>query len=531
MQDQDNRQRRRDRIQGIRDAMNQTMGVELGKLPPQAVDLEEAVLGAMMLEPTALNAVIDILKPDSFYKDAHSKIYSAMMTLFTKGEPVDILTVTHTLRKENNLELVGGPLYISQLTNRIASAANIESHARIIAQKYIQRELIRISNDIIKDAYEESTDVFDLLDKAENNLFQVAEGNIRKNYDKMSELMRAALDQIENARSNSTGISGVPTGLNALDRVTSGWQNSDMIVIAARPGMGKTAFVLSMARNIAVEFGRGVALFSLEMSSVQLVQRLIASEAEIDAEKLRKGNLEEHEIHQMNERTAKLSEAPIFIDDTPALSVFELRAKCRRLKAQYGISIIIIDYLQLMTAGGESKGGNREQEISTISRSIKQIAKELHVPVIALSQLSRQVETRGGDKRPLLSDLRESGAIEQDADIVGFIYRPEYYGIEADAEGNSTHQKAEIIIAKHRNGSLEDVPLRFIGKLAKFTNWDGFDFDNAGYKTMIQANTAFTNSPSSGGQAGATTITVASKINSMPDDDEPFDYGTDTVPF
>ncbi len=531
MQEQDNRQKRRDRIQGIRDAMNQTMGVELGKLPPQAVDLEEAVLGAMMLEQTALNTVIDILKPESFYKDAHAKIYSAMMVLFTKGEPVDILTVTHTLRKEGTLELVGGPIYISQLTNRIASAANIEVHARIIAQKFIQRELIRISNDIIRDAYEESSDVFDLLDKAENNLFQVAEGNIRKNYDKMSSLIKLALDQIEAARENTSGVSGVPTGFNALDRVTSGWQNSDMIVLAARPGMGKTAFVLSMARNMAVEFGRGVAIFSLEMSSVQLVQRLISSETEIDAEKLRKGNLEEHEVHQLNQRVARLSEAPIYIDDTPALSVFELRAKCRRLKAQFGISMIIIDYLQLMTAGGDNKGGNREQEISTISRSIKQIAKELDVPVIALSQLSRQVETRGGDKRPLLSDLRESGAIEQDADIVGFIYRPEYYGIDVDADGNSNHQKAEIIIAKHRNGSLEDVPLRFIGKLAKFTNWDGFDFDNPGYKTPIQANTAFTSTPATGGQAGATTITVASKINTMPDDDEPFGLGSDSVPF
>lgn len=528
--EQDSRQKRRDRIQGIRDAMNSAMGVEIGKLPPQALDLEEAVLGAMMLEREAMNSVIDILKSSSFYKDANARIFAAISDLFAKGEPVDILTVTHALRKAGELELVGGPLYISQLTNRVASAANIETHARIIAQKHIQRELIRISGEIIRDAYDETSDVFDLLDRAESNLFQVAEGNIRKNYDKMSALIKTALDQIELARQNTSGVSGVPTGFTALDRVTSGWQRSDMIVVAARPGMGKTAFVLSMARNMAVEFQIPVAVFSLEMSSVQLVQRLIASETEIDAEKLRKGNLADHELHQLHQRISRISEAPIFIDDTPALSVFELRAKCRRLKAQHGIQMVIIDYLQLMTTGGESKAGNREQEISTISRSIKQIAKELDVPVIALSQLSRQVETRGGDKRPLLSDLRESGAIEQDADIVAFIYRAEYYGIDQDADGNSTHGKAEIIIAKHRNGSLEDVPLRFIGRLAKFTNLDGFDYDNSDYGKSIQANTAFTAAASSN-DGGATTITVASKMNSMPDDEEPFDTGGGEAPF
>ena len=528
--EQDSRQKRRDRIQGIRDAMNSAMGVEIGKLPPQALDLEEAVLGAMMLEREAMNSVIDILKSSSFYKDANARIFAAISDLFAKGEPVDILTVTHALRKAGELELVGGPLYISQLTNRVASAANIETHARIIAQKHIQRELIRISGEIIRDAYDETSDVFDLLDKAESNLFQVAEGNIRKNYDKMSALIKTALDQIELARQNTSGVSGVPTGFTALDRVTSGWQRSDMIVVAARPGMGKTAFVLSMARNMAVEFQIPVAVFSLEMSSVQLVQRLIASETEIDAEKLRKGNLADHELHQLHQRISRISEAPIFIDDTPALSVFELRAKCRRLKAQHGIQMVIIDYLQLMTTGGESKAGNREQEISTISRSIKQIAKELDVPVIALSQLSRQVETRGGDKRPLLSDLRESGAIEQDADIVAFIYRAEYYGIDQDADGNSTHGKAEIIIAKHRNGSLEDVPLRFIGRLAKFTNLDGFDYDNSDYGKSIQANTAFTAAASSN-DGSATTITVASKMNSMPDDEEPFATGGGEAPF
>lgn len=527
--DQDNRQRRRERIQGIRDAMGQAMGVEMGKLPPQAVDLEEAVLGAMMLEQSAVNAVIDILKPSSFYKEAHVRIYEAVVSLFQKGEPIDILTVTHALRKQGDLEVVGGPLYISQLTNRVASTANIETHARIIAQKYIQRELIRISNEIIKDSYDETTDVFDLLDKAESNLFQVAEGNIRKNYDKMSVLIKTALDQIEAARQNTHGVSGVPSGFTDLDRITSGWQRSDMIVVAARPGMGKTAFVLSMARNMAVEFQIPVAIFSLEMSSVQLVQRLIASETEIDAEKLRKGSLQDHEFHQLHQRISRIAEAPIFIDDTPGLSVFELRAKCRRLKAQHGIQMIIIDYLQLMTVGGDTKGGNREQEISTISRSIKGIAKELDVPVIALSQLSRQVETRGGDKRPLLSDLRESGAIEQDADIVAFIYRPEYYNIDTDADGNPTQGTGTIIVAKHRNGALADVKLRFIGRLAKFANLEGYDYDNQQYGNALKANTAFAGDMGQAG--GTTTITISSKLNTMDDDDEPFGYGGENAPF
>ena len=514
-------------MQGVRDAMNQAMGIEMGKLPPQAADLEEAVLGAMMLEQNAVNTVIDILKPSSFYKDANARIYEAIIQLFQKGEPIDILTVTQMLRKMGQLEVIGGPLYIAQLTNRVASTANVETHARIIAQKFIQRELIRISNEIIRDSYDETSDVFDLLDKAENNLFQVAEGNIRKNYDKMSSLIKEALDQIENARKNADGVSGVPSGFTALDRITSGWQRSDMIVVAARPAMGKTAFVLSMARNMAVEFNIPVAIFSLEMASVQLVQRLISSETEIDAEKLRKGSLADHEFQQLHQRISRISEAPIFIDDTPGLSVFELRAKCRRLKAQHGIQMVIIDYLQLMTAGGDTKGGNREQEISTISRSIKGIAKELDVPVIALSQLSRAVETRGGDKRPVLSDLRESGAIEQDADIVAFLYRAEYYGITEDQEGNPTQGKGTVIIAKHRNGATGDVNLKFVGRLAKFANVDGYDFDNPQYGEAMQANTTFGGAP----PPGPTTITISSKLNDMKDDDEPFGYGGDDAPF
>jgi len=449
--------------------------IEGGKLPPQAVDLEEAVLGALMLEKNPVNDVIDILKPESFYKEPHQKIYAAIMDLFGASEPIDILTVTNKLRSKGELDLVGGPFYISQLTNRVASTAHAETHARIISQKYIMRELIRISGETIRNAYDETKDVFDLLDRAESELYGVAEGNIRKNYDSMSQIMKQAIDQIEQAQNQEDGISGINSGFSELDRITAGWQRSDMIVIAARPGMGKTAFVLSMARNSAVQFNHPVAIFSLEMNSIQLVNRLIASETQIAADKLRKGNLEPHEYEQLHARIGGLSKAPIFIDDTPALSIFELRAKARRLKQQHDIELIIIDYLQLMTAGS-TKAGNREQEISSISRSIKEIAKELNIPIVALSQLSRSVETRGGEKRPMLSDLRESGAIEQDADIVAFIYRPEYYGLTSDEQGNSTVGTGEIIIAKHRNGSLGSVNLKFIPHLAKFTDMDTMEY-------------------------------------------------------
>ena len=457
-----------------------------GKLPPQAVDLEEAVLGALMLESDPVNDVIDILRPDAFYKDAHQRIYAAIEELFGASDKIDILTVTQKLRSKGELDLVGGPYYISQLTNRVASTAHVETHARIIVEKYIMRELIRISSEVIKNAYDDTTDVFDLLNKAESELFKVAEGNIRKQYDSMSSVIRQAIEEIEAAAKSEGGLSGVPTGFQDLDRLTAGFQRSDMIVIAARPGMGKTAFVLSMARNIAVDYKTPVALFSLEMSSVQLVKRLVSSEAEIPSDKLRKGNLSEAEYHQLHERIKKLSEAPIFIDDTPALSVFELRAKCRRLKQQHNIEMIIIDYLQLMSGGGGA--GNREQEISMISRSIKEIAKELNVPIIALSQLSRAVESRGGDKRPMLSDLRESGAIEQDADQVAFIYRGEYYGLTEDEQGNSTTGIGEIIMAKNRHGSTDTVRLRFIGEYTKFTNLETFDDFSTSNDIMIKGS-------------------------------------------
>ena len=381
-----------------------------------------------------------------------------------------------------------------------------------------------MSSEVMRDAYEDTNDVFDVLNKAESELFQIAENNMGKHVDSMQNVIRLAIEEIEKASQNSDGISGVPTGFYDLDKLTSGWQRSDMIVIAARPAMGKTAFVLSMARNTAVDHNMGVAIFSLEMSSVQLVKRLIASEARIKAEKLRKGDLKEHEFQQLHSRITKLATAPLFIDDTPGISVFDLRAKCRRLKMQHNIEMIIIDYLQLMTAGGTKGAGNREQEISTISRSIKEIAKELNVPVIALSQLSRSVEQRGGDKRPVLSDLRESGAIEQDADIVSFIYRPEYYGLLQDEEGNSNQGIGEIIVAKHRNGALDSVRLRFIGEYARFDNIEGYSDDAAPIQTSIGANNEFDETPQP-------SYTMKSKMDSHKDDLNDFNITDNETPF
>lgn len=448
-----------------------------GKVQPQALPLEEAVLGAIMLDKDALPIVLDILRAESFYSEGHQAIYRSMLRLFEKTHPVDLLTVTEDLKKSGDLDKIGGPYYLVELTNRVASAANIEYHARIIAQKHIQRELITVSTKIIRDAFEDTTDVFQLLDDAEQGLFSITQQNLSRGYESMGTLASRALKQLEELSEKEEGLTGVPTGFTNLDRITSGWQPSDLIIVAARPGMGKTSFTLALARNAALDFNKGVAFFSLEMSNVQLVQRLISMEAEISGSKLRSGQLEEYEWQQLHSAIEKLSEVPIFIDDTPGINIFELRAKCRRLKMQHDIQLVVIDYLQLMTGGGDNKKGNREQEISAISRGLKGMAKELSVPVIALSQLSRAVETRGGSKRPQLSDLRESGAIEQDADIVSFIYRPEYYQILEDEEGNSLKGVGEIIIAKHRNGALDTVQLKFTDRFAKFGNLDDPNFN------------------------------------------------------
>lgn len=487
---------------------------QFGKLPPQALDLEEAVLGAMLVDNDSVTRVIEILQPEVFYAPAHQHIMRAILRLFDKSKPVDMLTVTEELRTMGELDTVGGPFYITELTSRVASSAHVETHSRILVQKYILRELIRISSGVITEAFEETTDVFDLLDKAEQGLFNITESNLKSSYASMSNLLSAAIKEIESLKDKEDGMTGIPTGFTMLDRITSGWQKSDLVIVAARPGMGKTAFTLSMARNSAVLYNKPVAIFSLEMSKLQLVNRLISAEAELESEKLRKGDLKPYEWQQLTSKVTSLSEAPIFIDDTPGINIFELRAKCRRLKMQHDIQLIIIDYLQLMSGSGtEGKGSNREQEISNISRSLKSIAKELNIPVIALSQLNRSVETRGGDKRPQLSDLRESGAIEQDADMVTFIFRPEYYGFMQDNEGNSTEGIAEIIIAKHRNGALGTVPLRFV---KKFTRFENLNLVTGHYTPVVTDTTT----------GGAASRTISSKMNDMPDD-----RGDEGVPF
>ena len=435
---------------------------DMGRLQPQARELEEAVLGALMLEKDAYSIVSEILKPECFYEKAHEKIYAAIVDLALSQRPVDMLTVTEQLKKRGELEDVGGPFYISQLTSKVASSAHIEYHARIIAQKYLARELISFTAMIQGKAFDETLDVEDLMQEAEGKLFEISQRNVKKDVTQINPVIKDAMEMLQKAALQKEGLSGLRTGFEGLDKMTSGWQNSDLIIIAARP---------AMAKNMAVNFNTPVALFSLEMSNVQLVNRLIVNVCEIPGEKIKSGRLESYEWEQLDFKIKELYDAPIFVDDTPSLSVFELRTKARRLVREHGIKCIIIDYLQLMNASGMNFG-SREQEVSTISRSLKGLAKELNIPIIALSQLNRGVEARQGveGKRPQLADLRESGAIEQDADMVCFIHRPEYYKIYTSADGSDLRGMAEIIIAKHRNGAVGDVRLRFIGQYTRFQN-------------------------------------------------------------
>ncbi len=492
-----------------------------GKVPPQAKDLEEAVLGAIMLEKNAFDTVIEILKPECCYVEAHQRIFNSMQSLANKSQPIDILTVVEELRFMNELEMVGGPYYVTKLTNAVVSSANIEAHARIILQKFIQRELIRISGEIIGDAYEDTTDVFDLLDDAESKLFEITNNHLRKNFDTIDSVLVKTIQRIEDLRHKNEDVTGVPSGFPSLDRVTYGWQNTDLIILAARPAVGKTAFALNLARNAVMHPTKptSVALFSLEMSAGQLVQRILAAESEIWLEKIARGKLEEHEMKQLYARgIQRLSQAPLFIDDTPALNIFELRAKCRRLKNKHNIGMIIIDYLQLMSGTSENRNSNREQEISNISRNLKALAKELSVPIIALSQLSREVEKRGakdGTKMPQLSDLRESGAIEQDADMVMFLYRPEYYDITTNEMGENNRGETHVRIAKHRNGSLETIKLRALLHIQKFTEEDG----GLG-PTGISGNWKPVSDVD--GDGPRVFIQTGSKMNDLPDDDSPF---------
>jgi len=447
---------------------------ETGRLQPQARELEEAVLGALMLEKDAYSIVSEILTPESFYDKSHELIYTAIQNLAIQQKPIDILTVVDQMRKDGNLEAAGGASYIAQLSQKVVSSAHLEYHARIVAQKYIARELITFSSHVASKAFDETNDVDDLMQEAEGELFEISQRNVKKDVTHINPIIKEAIDLMREASKRPDGLSGIQSGFNDLDKITSGWQNSDLIIIAARPAMGKTAFVLSMAKNMAVNFNIPVGIFSLEMSNVQLANRLIVNVTELSGEKIKNGQLVDYEWQQLDIKLKELYGSPIYIDDTPSLSVFELRTKARRLVKEHKVKCIVIDYLQLMNASGMSFG-SREQEVSMISRSLKGLAKELNIPVIALSQLNRSVENRTGRdgfdaKRPQLSDLRESGAIEQDADIVCFIHRPEYYKIYADEQGNDLTGKAEIIVAKHRNGSTGDVLLEFKKEYARFQN-------------------------------------------------------------
>ena len=450
------------------------VGMEMGGLlPPQSREVEEAVLGALMVEPKVVPDVLDSLNANCFYVEAHRKIFQAISALAMAHEAIDYLTITEQLKKTNELEEIGGFHYLIELSQRVGSAVHIDNHIKILLQRYIQRELITISSGIQRDAFNDSIPVDDLMQTAQEKLFTLAQNNMKRDTLPISDVIKEAISDIEANQQRSDGLSGVASGFTGLDKFTLGWQESDLVIVAARPAMGKTAFVLTMARNMAVEHKTPVAFFSLEMSSKQLVKRLLVSETGLSSEKIRGGKkFEEYEMHQLHQRIRDLSTAPLFIDDTPSLSIYEFRSKARRLVNNAKVKLIIIDYLQLMTGPPELKG-LREQEVATISRSLKAIAKELGIPIMALSQLSRAVETRGGNKRPQLSDLRESGAIEQDADIVMFIHRPDYYGL---AEGEESKGLAEIILAKHRNGSTGVVNMRFRANEARFVDANDDDY-------------------------------------------------------
>lgn len=463
-----------------------------GHVQPQALDFEEAVLGALMVESEAYSLVCEILRPESFYDHRHQLIYKAIATLNYEEKPVDIMTVTEQLRKTGELEDAGGPFYITQLSGKVASSAHIEYHARIIAQKYLARELITFSSKIQTRAFDETQDVEDLMQDAEGDLFKISQQNLKKDYTQINPVINEAYTMLQNAAKHGDGLTGLSSGFTKLDAMTSGWQKSDLIILAARPAMGKTAFALSMAKNMAVDGVPDidadgnpirrqvhVAFFSLEMSNVQLVNRLISNVCSIPGNKIKNGQLESYEWKQLDTQIKRLFDAPLYVDDTPSLSIFELRTKARRLVREHGVEVIMVDYLQLMNASGISVG-SRQEEVSTISRSLKGLAKELNIPIIALSQLNRGVENREGieGKRPQLSDLRESGAIEQDADIVAFIHRPEYYKIYENENHQDMHGMAEIILAKHRNGAVGTVTLRFRGEFVRFQNPEEDSLDN-----------------------------------------------------
>ncbi|MCX7606487.1 MAG: replicative DNA helicase [Bacteroidia bacterium] len=435
----------------------------VGRLIPQALDIERVLLGALLIEKDAIAKVIDLLTPEAFYDPKHQRIYSAIRSLFDQGLPIDLLSVTEALRRTGELKDIG-PYYLAELTLGVASSANAETYARIITEKYLLRQIISLAGDLTEKAFHEETDAFELLDTAENRLYELSQHHLRRSVQPAQRVLQDTLTLLEKLRQNNQPLTGVPSGLPELDRMTAGWQKSDLIILAARPSMGKTAFALNLARNAALS-GYPVALFSLEMSALQLMYRFISLEVEISSEALRTGQIPPDLWIALPQKLERLAQAPLFIDDTPSITIYDLRAKCRRLKAEKDIQLVMVDYLQLM--GSTTKAQNREQEIASISRALKALARELEIPIIALSQLSRAVETRG-DRRPQLSDLRESGSLEQDADVVLFLYRPEYYGILQDEEGNPTQGITEVLLSKQRNGPIGKIRLRFISDFMRF---------------------------------------------------------------
>lgn len=442
-----------------------------GHVQPQAVEIEKVVLGALMIDQDAFTIVSEILRPETFYEPKHQKIYHAIQSLNFEERPVDIMTVAEQLKKESNLESVGGHVYIAELSSRVATSAHIEYHAKVLAQKHLARQLITFAGTVGSEALDESSDIDDLMERAEGMLFELSRTNMKQDYTQIDPVITQAVKIIQDAAENKDGLTGIPSGFDDLDKITSGWQPSDLVIIAGRPAMGKTSFALSIAKNTVVDNNIPTAFFSLEMNNVQLINRLISNTCEIEGSKILSGNLSDADWKRLDSNLSKLQGAPLYIDETPALSIFELRTKARRLVREKGVKLILIDYLQLMNANG-MRFGNRQEEVSTISRSLKGLAKELDIPILALSQLSRHVEQRDGieGKRPVLSDLRESGAIEQDADMVLFVHRPEYYKIYEDEHHNDTRGRAQIIIAKHRKGKTDDVLLTFKGEFTRFAN-------------------------------------------------------------
>jgi replicative DNA helicase len=440
------------------------------KIPPQSIEVEQAVLGAMLLDKEAIGKALEIIDKDSFYRDDHQKIFSVIVDLYDKNQPVDIITVSDELTKRKELDKVGGRVYLLDLTEKIATTANIEYHCNIVLEKSTLRKLIDTSTQIVSQCYDAALDVDDLLDRAEQGIFNISEKRIKEGFIPIGELLPHTFEAIEEYQKKGGMVTGLSTGFFELDTLTGGLQNSDLVVVASRPSMGKTAFCLSIAEHVAIEEETPIGIFSLEMAKSQLAQRMLCSRARFSTYKMRTGKISDHEYSNLAVAVGPLAEAKIFIDDTPNIGILQMRAKARRLKAQHDVGVIIVDYLQLMQ--GPKNAESRQQEISMISRSLKGLAKELNIPVIAVSQLSRKVEDRGGDKRPLLADLRESGAIEQDADVVIFVYRPEFYGIEKFKDGAPSEGAAEIVLSKHRNGPTGDLRLTFIKDYARFENME-----------------------------------------------------------